>query len=1389
VAFVHLHRHSRWSLLDGTGDGDSYAQLAAEKGFSAIGLTDHGTLAGVLEHIAGCSKAGIMPIIGCELYMRPNRLDHTPRVIEDAKGKKKSIAPQRWHLTLLAMNFTGWINLQRVVSETYKSGLYYRPCADFDLLQRHNEGIYCMLGCIGGMFAGHLQAGGLHLNQYLQVMRSIYGDNLSAEIMPHDFDGQREVNIDTINACNDASIPVAVTGDAHMLTPEWASVQDAMLMLSTGQSNLKRKAKQDAGEDIYTMHQENPTLWLMSEQEMAASFAAFHPHIPASTVQAGMNHTGEIISKFTPFYLDRQIKMPFIGHEIVAKIDDREPDPKFEPDELVVHTLNRWCLEGLEELKAIYPPEHWHKFPVEQYERQIAHEINVLKNVGMHAVRYMLMVAGEIRWARRNDIIVGPGRGSAAGSLVAYLSGITDIDPIPYRLKFGRFINPGRKGMPDIDVDFMPGAAGKDRVIQHTAEVYGAENVIPIAAYGTYGPRKALADTCRVFDDLIDFPTAQRYQKAIDLKPTEKDDLEDCAKRFPEIAEFKQRYPTLWHVATKIEGHPFSQSSHASGVLVKPSGIEMPTAAKIDKATGERTEVTMWPDTKELLANYGWLKIDYLVIEGLIRQHEVMKALRDREGTPIDLRALPVRWDPEAVDPAVMDQFCHAKTLGVWQMEGKATLPLLKAIQPSNMHDLAAINALIRPGAREGGITEEYAKRKHGEIPESEWYWHPSVEEILRPTYGLMVYQEQAMEIVQALGGFSEGEADDMRKAMGKKYREGMAAVIAFLDDLGYEQKWMDSASGIIGEALARDLWVGKLLPFGKYSFNACLTGDTVVVRGGSGGRGSANAATPEITIAELYEAQESRTAWGAKLRDPNRGIRITQMDSDGRIRLGKMKRVIYNGRCDVYEIVTEGGRTIKATTNHRFLTDNGYRHVDEISRGSMLVVAGEKEPPTSQRLNGRGKGHVRGNTYDGQGFQTGQANPAWLDGRTQALEEAKHQVVQRAGAGCCERCLEIHPVSGSHTLEFAHQQTLEQCGGDYLRFHSAANIAQLCNSCHKQLDYDKGERKKRWTRGLPTELDRVESVTYVGVEAVYDIEMDTPEHNFVANGIVSHNSHAYSYSLISYHDMLFKTIAPADFYAWLLTFTDSKNLSSKLAASLREGRGKISVKAPDINYSGLGFKVLDRETILYGIESVKGIGPAGSKAIFENRPFTSYEDFCQRIKPKDVKAPAREALIGVGAFDAFGMRDHMTDQEKATNELGFIGIKITGKSDIDQYAELIEQTIHTEEEFLAAPHKEDLCVGGEITGIKQTATKRDGSQMGFVNLAFGQDEYRVTLFPKTWAAFSDKLIEGQIVFFEGQKDVSEQYGHGFIANDCVTLAELLALEAGRHSADTLSPA
>lgn len=1096
---VELHRHGKWSLLDGAGEAAQWAARAVEIGMPALSLSDHGSLTGILDHISACRDVGIVPIAACEFYFRDNRLLH---VKENLK---------KYHITLLAMSLRGWRSLVRLSTDSYKPDSFYdRSCVDPELMARHSEDVYCLAGCVGGRLASHLLVGyEPEVVRFLNVLRSIYGDRLAIELQPHEDPKQVRVNLDSWRVAYDYSVPLVVTGDAHYPTIDWAPTQDVRLMCATKRTNLKTKAKEAAGEDVFTMHQDNPTLYLMSREEKRAAFQRFHPDLDLRVVDAALDHSGEIVSRFTPFALDKDIKMPRMTRRVLSQIDPDAPtwrdvgDKPLEwwdeqSDDLVRTTLRRWAYDGLAALRDLYPSSHWDKFPYEDYECQLEHEFSVFDEIGPHVTRYLVMAAGEIRWARTHDVIVGPARGSSAASLVCYCTGITEIDPISYGMIFERFINPGRRGMPDVDIDFMPGQRGRGKVMAHTASVYGESNVVDIAAFGTYGPKSAIRAVCRVFDDEVDYTVADTCSKALDvLDSTEKPDLNECAERFDVIARFKETYPHLWQHAIRLENHPFSYSRHASGVLVKRSSDEIPLATRTDKETGERVTVTAWPDTHELLANEGFLKLDYLVIDGLIRQHEILTALREREDSPVDLSALPVRWDPYATDPEVMEMFSKGLTDGVWQMAGKATVSVLKAVRPSDMFDLAAINAIIRPGPRGAGMVESYARRKHKLEPVE--YWHDSLEEVLDWTYGLIIYHENVMQLAMTLADFTPTEADDLRKAMGKKYREGMKIVKKFLRDGGHEARFIQGASSRVGEEAATMIW-NKVLAFGGYSF------------------------------------------------------------------------------------------------------------------------------------------------------------------------------------------------------------------------------------------------------AFP---------------------------------------HAGAYGLISYHDMFLKVKAPADFYSWLLSYTKTEDMSARLGSAMREGRRfGVSIKPPSINHSDLNFKVLDAKTIVYGLESVKGVGAVGAKTIFEHRPYSSYQDFDERVPKREVNKSVKKALVGAGAFDEFSARRMLTEAERAAQEVDYMGVRLSVPSDADRHSGLIEETIHTEQEFDEAQDGEFLCVGGEITSIKATSTRAKGEAMGFVSLAFGSDNYRVTLFPAVWSYHLSKLIEGEVVLVEGVKEVSDKYGASFVAKNVITLGELLSMRAaGRVTA------
>lgn len=763
--FVHLHRHSEWSVLDGTGTAQQYAEKAAELGQGALAITDHGTLSGVLHHIDACSKVKIRPISGIEAYYRPDRLEHTQ------ENKKY------WHLVLLANGLQGWRSLMRIASEAYSSGFYYKPCVDLDLLSRNSDGVIALSACMSGYLPHMLTHGSERdIKQHIAEMRQVFGENYYIEIMPHGLDEQRELNPMLVNCANEIGAPLVATVDAHYPYEDWADTQDVLLMISTGQTQLKRKAKREAtGEDVYELGCK--TLYLMPEEAVRAQFAAEHPAIPDSIVDEAIKNTSLVASSCDPFTLSKTDKLPR------AEGSSRR--------------INQWCEEGLQRIGKESDPV---------YRERLEHELQILSD--KKVLEYFVLVGDMVRWAKAQGIRVGAGRGSAAGCLVSYLVGITSIDPIAYGLLFERFLNPQRRVLPDIDLDFQHDR--RDEVKAHLADTHGADHVADIVAHSTFGAKSAIQSVARVHD--VDFVETLKITKSI----------EDTDLTIPQlinineaIAKYAQKYPEVLKHAIRLEGQLRAISKHAAGVVITPEPVSdyMPTMRAKDGSI-----ITAWSDSAAfpIISDYGFVKIDTLSTDGLTKQQYATDLVKVNRSIEIDLDALPIISDPGAADPVVLEQFCKGRTLGVFQFESPGISSLLKDIQPDHIRDVIAANALYRPGPLEGGMTRSYAERKHGRVKFD--YFHPDVEDILKETYGLIIYQEQVMRICQRLGGFSMAEADEMRKAIGKLYRLPGDQAQAYMNR--FRSKWDEGCSSKgVDRDVSERIW-SMILAFGGYGFN-----------------------------------------------------------------------------------------------------------------------------------------------------------------------------------------------------------------------------------------------------------------------------------------------------------------------------------------------------------------------------------------------------------------------------------------------------------------------------------------------------------------------------------------------------------------------------------------
>jgi DNA polymerase-3 subunit alpha len=616
------------------------------------------------------------------------------------------------------------------------------------------------------------------------------------EIQPHDFDEQKLANPALINLAAEHGKPVVVTKDSHYPWPEWADTQDVSLMMRTRQTFEDREKKRAAGDDVFEFSTQ--TAYIGSEDDTRALFAAHHPDIPASIVESALANTGEIAARCVPFLLDRTPKLP-----------------KFTPDpERSYAQLRALVAEGLAALGHGNDPAY-----TEQAEREL--EIFRQRKI----CDFFLITWDFVRWARSSEplpgetgakqpIPVGVGRGSAGGSVVAYALRITSFNPIAYELKFERFLNPHREGLPDIDLDFPPGPEGVELVQEYVKRKWGADKVYDMIAHGTLQARGVLSRLGTVYG----IPISERVAvtKTIDEKQV-REPLELLRESNVDLDRFASRHPDLWKHAVRLQGNVGSIGEHAAGVVISDKPLDQ-LIPVMKKAAGDDYMVTAFGEAADskLISSLGLLKVDFLVVDELAKHLYAVELIKRYRDEDIDLDALPVLEDPLAADPATMANFQRGLNLGVYQFGGSAPMiSLTKRVAPENIRHLAAVNALIRPGASRG--IDDYVKARHN--PTGAEYWDPSVYESLKSTYGICTYQEQVMDVMQRLGGFDPARADDVRRIMSKEYRKGAAqarkALGVHMDD------FVSNAAGVVqgGRPKAEEIW-DSLGYFSLYAFN-----------------------------------------------------------------------------------------------------------------------------------------------------------------------------------------------------------------------------------------------------------------------------------------------------------------------------------------------------------------------------------------------------------------------------------------------------------------------------------------------------------------------------------------------------------------------------------------
>ncbi len=709
--FVHLHLHTQYSILDGAIKIDQLVERAKELNMTSVAITDHGNMFGAFEFYNACKKEGIKPIIGQEFYVaKGSRFD-----------RKDATEKGNYHLVLLAKNPQGLKNLMKLSSIGFIEGFYYKPRIDKEVLEKYSEGLIALSACVQGEIPKLILEG--REDEALKAaswFRDIFGDDFYLEVQYHGLDSQKKANEGVFQIARKLGINVVATNDAHYLKAEDWEAHDVLLCLQTGKKL----------EDENRMRFPSKEFYVKDALEMLKVF----PDNPEAIL-----NTLEVAEKV------QDVAVSFKGYLL----------PKYEVPGGLSYSeyLRKLAIDGLQKrFKELGIKDAAEK---RKYMERLEHELKIINDMGFPG--YFLIVWDFINWAKKNKIPVGPGRGSAAGSLVAYAIGITDINPLQFNLLFERFLNPERVTMPDIDVDICK--EGRGKVIDYVRQKYGEDRVCQIITFGTLQPRMVIRDVGRV----LNMPYSE-VDKIAKLVPKDALTIESALEKAPELKDMSEKEPKIkkmLDIASKLQGLVRQTGIHAAGVVIAPQ----PLTELIPLARGKEGEVTTQYEMGQV-EKLGLLKMDFLGLKTLTIIDKTEKLIRQEHKNDFDARKIPLD------DEKTYELLKSGNTVGVFQLESPGMRKLLKRLNPSNIFDIVAILALYRPGPLNSGMVDSYIRRKNGQ--EEVDYIFPELEPILKETYGLFIYQEQIMQIANVLAGYSLGEADLLRRAMGKKKKEIM---------------------------------------------------------------------------------------------------------------------------------------------------------------------------------------------------------------------------------------------------------------------------------------------------------------------------------------------------------------------------------------------------------------------------------------------------------------------------------------------------------------------------------------------------------------------------------------------------------------------------------------
>lgn len=853
MTFVGLHIHSDYSLLDGASQLPALVDRVVELEMPAIALTDHGVMYGAIELIKICRNKGIKPIIGNEMYV----------VNGDIEVKNNS---KRYHQVVLAKNTQGYKNLVKLTTISHLKGMqgkgiFSRPCINKELLKEYHEGLIITSACLGGEVPQAILAGNLErAREVAKWYQELFKDDYYLEIQDHGSVEDRIVNVEIVKIAHDLDIKIVATNDSHYISCYDVEAHDALLCIQTAKLISEEKRLRYSG-----------TEYLKSADEMRQ---LFRDHLSDETIEEAINNTVKVANKVEPYKVLGEPRIP--NYTVPA---GHTPDSYLE-EVTWQGLIDRFKLRSRSEIDP-------------DYRQRLEYELKMMQKMGFST--YFLVVWDYIKYARDHGIPVGPGRGSAAGSLVAYALKITNIDPVHHGLLFERFLNPERKSMPDIDTDFC--IDRRDEMIQYVTEKYGEGNVAQIITFNRMTSKAVLKDVARVLN--IPYAESDKMAKLIPVARGKPAKLKVMISDQTPAPEFKERYdndPEVKHwldMAIRIEGTNKTFGVHAAGVVISSEPLDEVVPLQKNNDGSVITQYFM-----EDLESLGLLKMDFLGLKNLTTIQRSAELIKQNRGRDVNLDQLPleerralqilakgtIKKLPEDV-AKTHKLLANGDLEGIFQLESSGMRQIVRDLKPSGIEDISSILALYRPGPLDAGLIPKFIDRKHGR--EAIQYEHPLLEPILKETYAVLVYQEQIMKMAQDLAGYSLGEADLLRRAMGKKKASEMQK---------HREKFIDGATkNGVNKRIADNLF-DQMVKFAEY----CLSYDTEIL-------------TVEYGVMPIGKIVEKKI-----------NCTVYSIDNNGFIYTQPIAQWHNRGQQEIFEYCLEDGSIIRATKDHKFMTTEG---------------------------------------------------------------------------------------------------------------------------------------------------------------------------------------------------------------------------------------------------------------------------------------------------------------------------------------------------------------------------------------------------------------------------------------------------------------------------------